>query len=105
MRWERVSGVFVEAVVPQIVERIGEAVVLRERRHNRRVQWGRAAGIAGVALAILAGGYVWGSQGSGGATAAGAVALDRIRQCQAAPVKDGRTGEAYCQLRDLLPPS
>ena len=102
---ERVIGRFVETVAPQVVEAIREAVVIRERRYNQRVHWGRAAGIAALAAGVLLGGYIWGSQGSGDAVAAGAVALDRIRQCQAAPVKDGRTGEAYCPLKGLLPPA
>lgn len=95
----------VTSFVPQMVKAVGEAVVIREWNHNKRVQWGRAAGIAVAALGILAGGYVWGSRGPGEAVLAGAVALERIRQCQAAPVKDGRTGEAYCLLKGLLPPA
>lgn len=102
---EKAVGRFVETIAPQVVEAIKEAVVIRERRHNQRVQWGRAAGIATVAGGLLLGGFVWGSRRPSDAAVAGAVALERIRQCQAAPVKDGRTGETFCPMKVLLAPS
>lgn len=104
---ERLIGRFVEAAVPQLVEKIAEAVVLRERRYNRKVQWGRAAGVAAVAGGLLLSGYVWGGRdaGAGADAAAAAAVLERVRQCRANPIKDGRTGEAYCPLKQLLPGS
>ena len=50
-------GRFVETIAPQMVKAVGEAVVIRERRYNQRVHWGRAAGIA-AAGGLLLGGYV-----------------------------------------------
>ncbi len=96
---------FVETVAPQLVKAIGEAVVIRQRRYNQAVQWGRAAGIATVAGGLLLGGYAWGSSRPDDAAVAGAVALERIRQCQASPVRDDRTHEAYCPMKTLLAPS
>ncbi len=101
---ERVIGRFVETVAPQLVKAIGEAVVIRERSHNQRVQWGRAAGVAGLGLALVVGGHVWGNQHATD-VAAGAIALERIRQCQAAPVLDARTKEAFCPMKALIAPS
>ena len=98
-------GKFVETIAPQMVKVVGEAVVIRERRYNQRVHWGRAAGIATVAGSLLLGGYVWGSWRPDNTAIAGAIALDRIRQCQAAPVRDDRTHEAYCPMKALLAPS
>lgn len=104
---ERVVGRFVEALVPEIAKGVGEAVVIRERRHNRKKQWGTAAGIAAVACGLVLGGYVWGSQGTAEASqgAAAFAVVERVRRCEAAPVKDARTGEAYCPLKALLPPA
>ncbi len=96
---------FVETIAPQIVKVVGSAVVIRERRYNWTVHWGRAAGIATVAGGILFGGYVWGSWHPDNAALSGAVALDRIRQCEASPVRDDRTHESYCPLKALLAPS
>lgn len=98
-------GKFVETVAPQVVKAIGGAVVIRERRYNWTIQWGRAAGIAAVAGGLLFGGYVWGGWHPDNAALSGAVALDRIRQCEASPVRDDRTHEAYCPLKALLAPS
>lgn len=102
---EEVFGTLVKAMVPQMVKAVGGAVVIRERRYNWTVHWGRAAGIATVAGSILLGGYVWGSWHPDNAALSGAVALDRIRQCEAAPVRDDRTHESYCPLKALLAPS
>jgi len=96
---------FVETIAPQIVKVVGRAVVIRERRYNWTVHWGRAAGIATVAGGLLFGGYVWGSWHPDNATLAGAVALDRIRRCEASPVRDDRTHDAFCPLKALLSPS
>jgi len=96
---------FVETIAPQIVKVVGSAVVIRERRYNWTVHWGRAAGIATVAGGLLFGGYVWGSWHPDNAALAGAVALDRIRRCEVSPVRDDRTHEAFCPLKALLAPS
>jgi len=96
---------FVETIAPQIVKVVGSAVVIRERRYNWTVHWGRAAGIATVAGGLLLGGYVWGSWHPDNAALAGAVALDRIRRCEASPVRDDRTHDAFCPLKALLAPS
>ena len=101
---ERVIGRFVESVAPQVVKAIGEAVVIRERDYNKRVQWGRAAAVGTLFLALVVGGNLWASW-QNGKVAEGALALDRIKRCQAAPVKDTRTGNAFCPLADLLAPA
>ena len=95
----------VDTIVPQMVKAVGAAIVIRERRYNQRVHWGRAAGIAAVAGGLLLGGYVWGGWRPDNTAIAGAVALERIRQCQAAPVRDERTHEAFCPMKALLAPS
>lgn len=101
---DRVIGRFVESVAPQVSKAIGEAVVIRERDYNRRVQWGRSATVAGLLLALVVGGNFWGSWQTG-QVAGGVLALQRIKQCQAAPVKDTRTGDAFCLLKNLLAPA
>ena len=98
-------GKFVETIAPQMVKAVGEAVVIRERRYNQRVHWGRAAGIAAAAGGLLLGGYVWGGWRPDNTAIAGAVALERIRQCQASPLRDERTHEAFCPMKALLAPS
>ena len=96
---------FVESVAPQIVKEISGAVVLRERQHNQHVLWGRAAGIAFGAIGLVLSGYVWATWTPDPMLAAGMGALERIRQCQAAPIKEVRTGETFCALKSLLAPT
>ena len=101
---ERVVSRFVDSVAPQVSKAIAEAVVIRERDYNKQRQWGRAAAVGGLLLALVVGGNFWGSWQSG-QVADGARALEKIKQCQAAPVKDTRTGNAFCLLKDLLAPA
>jgi len=96
---------FVDSVSPQIVKQISEAVVLRERRRNQDALWGRAAGIAFGAIGLVLGGYFWAAWTPDPMAAAGAGALERIRHCQATPIKDARTGEPFCTLKSLLSPT
>lgn len=96
---------FVETIAPDIVKVLGKVLVIRERRYNWAVHWGRAAGIATVAGGLLFGGYMWGSWHPDNAALSGAVALDRIRQCEASPIRDERTHDAFCPLKALLAPS
>ncbi len=102
---EMLVGRMADTIVPQMVKAVGAAIVIRERRYNQRVHWGRAAGIAAVAGGLLLGGYVRGGWRPDNTAIAGAVALERIRQCQAAPVRDERTHEAFCPMKALLAPS
>lgn len=105
---EKVLTKVVETMVPQMVKAVGEAVVIRERRYNQRVHWGRAAGIAAVAGGLLLGGYVWRGFASdaavSSAASSAAVLAQRVRQCQAAPVLDETTREAFCPLKSLVAP-
>ena len=93
----------VEVLAPQIIEAIREAVVIREIRYNRKVHWGRAFGVAALGGALLLGGFIWGSWTPGDATIEGALALERIRRCQAAPVHDASSKETYCPMSILAP--
>ena len=102
---EKLIAGLVDSIVPQMVQAVGKAVVIRQVRFNQKVQWGRAAGIAAAALALVLGGFVWGNWRPDNSVAAGAQVLERIRQCQAAPIKEARTGEPFCALKSLLAPT
>ena len=92
----------VKTMAPQMVKAIGEAVVIRERRYNWTVHWERAAGIAAAAGSLLLGGYVWGGHSSDVEAAAAAQMMERVRHCQASPIRDERTHEAFCFLKTLV---
>ena len=95
---------FVDVISPKVVTAIREAVVIRERQHNQKVQWRRAFGIAALGGGLLLGGFVWGSWTPSVSTVEGAIAAERIKRCQAAPIKDTRTSETYCPMSVLMAP-
>ena len=94
---ERLITKLVDTIVPQMVAAVGEAVVIRERQHNQKVQWRRAFSIAALGGGLLLGGFVWGSWTPSVSTVEGVIAAERIKRCQAAPIKDTRTSETYCR--------
>ena len=102
---EKLIAKLVDNVVPQMVKAVGEAIVIRERRHNQKVQWGRAFGIAALGGGLLLGGFIWGCWQPSDSTIAGSIALDRIKRCQAAPVHDASSKETYCPMSILLSPT
>ncbi len=100
---DQVVSKFVMSVAPEIVKQISGAVVLRERRYNQSVLWGRAVAIAAVACGLVLGGYTWRAWTPDPAAATGALLLERIRQCQAAPTfRQPQTGDALCNVKSLL---
>ena len=44
---------------PKILEHIRDAVVIRERRYNRKVEWRRATLVGMAVLGLVVGGYSW----------------------------------------------
>ena len=101
---ERLITKLVDTIVPQMVAAVGEAVVIRERQHNQKVQWRRAFSIAALGGGLLLGGVVWGSWTPSVSTVEGVIAAERIKRCQAAPIKDTRTSETYCPMSVLMAP-
>ena len=101
---ERLITKLVDTIVPQMVAAVGEAVVIRERQHNQKVQWRRAFSIAALGGGLLLGGFVWGSWTPSVSTVEGVIAAERIKRCQAAPIKDTRTSETYCAMSVLMAP-
>lgn len=46
-------------LAPKILEHIRDAVVIRERRYNRKVEWRRATLVGMSVLGLMVGGYSW----------------------------------------------
>lgn len=100
---ETVIAEFVKTATPQLTKALGAAVVIREKQHNADVRWRRAFSVAGVTLGLFVCGQIWANRHSAADISDGALAVARIRQCVAKPFVDAKK-EAYCLLRDLLPP-
>jgi len=85
----------VQVIAPGLREELRQAVVIKERRHNRHVEWGRAVAAGAVAVGLLIGGYVLGTWDDSGVNAA-------VEQCELHPLQDIKTGARYCLLDELL---
>jgi hypothetical protein len=90
-RAEQALAAAVDKLVPAATAALGEAVVLRERRRDRRITLGWLGAGAAVALALFGGGY---------ATRASAdrPALDFHARCLAAAVRAEASGRLYCPV-------
>ena len=92
---EKLTLKTIEELTPKILEEIRDAVVIREKRYNRRAEW-RRHGLTALAVICLAlGGYSWRAWQDHVATSA----LSRCAE-QQFEAADGKT---YCALSALLP--
>lgn len=82
-------------LAPKILEHIRDAVVIRERRYNRKVEWRRGILVGMAVLGLVVGGYSWRTWQDHDANAA----LERCleHQLQAA------NGDKFCALSSLFP--
>lgn len=85
----------VKVIAPGLRDELRQAVVIKERRRNRNVEWGRAAAAGTVVLGLVTGGYVLGTWDDRAMTAA-------VEQCELHPLQDTKTGQRYCPLEALL---
>ena len=86
----------VQVIAPGLREELKQAIVIRERRWNRNVEWGRYAAVAAVALGVFLGGYGW-------RTWQDAKTMAAVEQCDLHPISDAK-GTHYCFLEPLLSP-
>jgi len=93
---EKVALKTISDLTPKLLQEIREGVIIRERRHNRGVEWRRAIMAITAALSLVIGGYAWRSfQSEGDAGAA-------IMRCMKAPLV-ANDGKRYCPFTTLFP--
>jgi hypothetical protein len=83
-------------IAPRIAAGLKDLLVIRERRFNRNVEWGRRAAVCAGAIALVLAGYV-------GRGVQDSDATEALARCGKALVVDPATGEKYCPLEALLP--
>lgn len=93
---EKMSLKTINDLTPKLLQEIREGVIIRERRHNRGVEWRRAIMAITAALSLVIGGYAWRSFQSGGDTGAA------IMRCMKAPLV-ANDGKRYCPFTTLFP--
>lgn len=93
---EKLTLKTIQGLAPQILKEIRGAVVIRERRYNRKVEWRRASLVAVSVLGLFLGGYSWRAWQDGGN------ASDALVRCLQHPAQ-APNGDRYCSFATLLP--
>lgn len=93
---ETVTLKTIQDLAPKILKEIRDAVVIRERRYNRKVEWRRASLVAVAVLGLFLGGYSWRAWQDG--DSAGDALVRCLKQPFAAP-----NGDRYCSFSTLFP--
>lgn len=93
---EKLTLKTIQDLGPQILAEIQDAVVIRERRYNRKVEWRRASLVAVAVLGLFLGGYSWRAWQDG--TDASEALVRCLRQPFSAP-----NGDRYCSFSTLFP--
>lgn len=99
IRTDQVLAKTVEQMMPAVIEGLEGALVIRERRWNRRTNLSAVAAIAAALLGIFAAGWITRGVQEG-------PAADLLQRCLRAPVQDA-AGNSYCNitaLRDRVAP-
>lgn len=93
---EKLTLKTIQDLGPQILKEIRDAVVIRERRYNRKVEWRRASVVAVTVLSLFLGGYSWRAWQDGGN------ASDALVRCLKEPFA-APNGDRYCSFSTLFP--
>ena len=92
---EKLTLKTISGLAPKILEEIRDAVVIRERRYNRKVEWRRASLVAVAVLGLVLGGYCWKAWQDGDASEA-------LVRCLKQPFQ-APNGDRYCSFSTLFP--
>lgn len=99
----KVTTEMIKRVVPELVKGVREAVVIRERRYNRYVEWRRAI-LSGAALfGLVISGYIWRTVQDWSLLSQTSYENTAIQRCQDTSLYKDANGQLLCQLGDFLP--
>jgi hypothetical protein len=98
----RVASQMIERVVPDMIEGVRNALVIRERRHNRRSEWLRALTAAALMLLLTAAGYVSGTRHDRDLSSRLEAMGSAIQRCRDTSRWTDEAGHRLCQLDIFL---
>ena len=93
---EKLALKTINDLAPKILEKIRDAVVIRERRYNRKVEWRRVSLVAAAVLGLFLGGYSWRAWQDGNN------ASDALVRCLKQPLQ-ASNGDRFCSFATLFP--
>ena len=97
----RVAAEMISSVAPQIVQGVRDAVVIREIRYNKSLQWKRAGSIATAMLMLMIGGYIWRMVEDWSDSTIISIATTALERCHFRPTWKNAEGEVLCPLADF----
>ena len=98
----KVTTQLIDRIVPDMIRGVKDALVIKERRRDRNMEWTRALGAGGIALALVVSGYVWGTWSDWGMASRIESVGAAIERCQVTSKWADDKGHRLCQMSDFL---
>ena len=99
---KEVTTQLIDRIVPDMIRGVKEALVIKERRRDKNMEWTRALGAAGLTLALVISGYVWGTWSDWGMSSRIESVGAAIERCQVTSKWADDKGHQLCQMSDFL---
>jgi hypothetical protein len=98
----KVTAQLIDRIVPDMIRGVKDALVIKERRRDRNMEWTRALGAGGIALALVVSGYVWGTWSDWGMASRIESVGAAVERCQVTSKWADDKGQRLCQMSDFL---
>ncbi len=98
----KVTTQLIDRIVPDMIRGVKDALVIKERRRDQNMEWTRALGAAGLTLALVISGYVWGTWSDWGMSSRIESVGAAIERCQVTSKWADDKGHRLCQMSDFL---
>ena len=99
----RVTTEMVAKVAPQLVEGVRDALVIREQRFNRNMEWTRAALTGAAIFALVIGGYTWRTVQDWSLLSRVSYENTALQRCLDTSTARTSEGHRLCDMNDFLP--
>ena len=99
----RVTSEMVAKVAPQLVEGVRHALVIKEQRFNRNMEWTRAALIGAAIFALVIGGYTWRTVQDWSLLSRVSYENTALQRCLDTSTARTAEGHRLCDMNDFLP--
>lgn len=98
----RVTSEMVAKVAPQLVEGVRHALVIKEQRFNRNMEWTRAALIGAAIFALVIGGYTWRTVQDWSLLSRVSYENTALQRCLDTSTARTAEGHRLCDMNDFL---
>jgi hypothetical protein len=99
---EKVTTQLIDRIVPDMIRGTRDALVIREHRHNRNVEWARAFGAGALMLGLMLFGYGWGTWSDWGMTSRIENIGRAIERCDLTSKWTDDSGHRLCEMSDFV---